>query len=103
VRRAIQSPARLIVENAGLDGSVVVGKLIAHKDYAFGYDAQRDEYGDLYKLGIIDPTKVVRTALQDAASVAGLLITTEAMVAEKPKKETPAPAMPGGGTGGMDY
>jgi chaperonin GroEL len=100
VRRAIQSPARLIVENAGLDGSVVVGKLIEHKDYAFGYDAQRDEYGDLYKLGIIDPTKVVRTALQDAASVASLLITTEAMVAEKPKKETPAPAMP---PGGMDY
>ena len=100
VRRAIQFPARLIVENAGLDGSVVVGKLIEHKDYAYGYDAQRDEYGDLYKLGIIDPTKVVRTALQDAASVAGLLITTEAMVAEKPKKETPAPAMP---PGGMDY
>ncbi|HLY00841.1 MAG TPA: TCP-1/cpn60 chaperonin family protein, partial [Roseiarcus sp.] len=100
VRRAIQSPARLIVENAGLDGSVVVGKLIEHKDYAYGYDAQKDEYGDLYKLGIIDPTKVVRTALQDAASVAGLLITTEAMVAEKPKKETPAPPMPGGG---MDY
>jgi chaperonin GroEL len=100
VRRAIQSPARLIVENAGLDGSVVVGKLIEHKDYAFGFDAQRDEYGDLYKLGIIDPTKVVRTALQDAASVASLLITTEAMVAEKPKKETPAPAMP---PGGMDY
>ncbi len=103
VRRAIQWPARLIVENAGLDGSVVVGKLIEHKDYAFGYDAQREEYGDLYKLGIIDPTKVVRTALQDAASIAGLLITTEAMVAEKPKKETPAPAMPGGGMGGMDY
>ncbi len=100
VRRAIRWPARLIVENAGLDGSVVVGKLIEHKDYAFGYDAQREEYGDLYKLGIIDPTKVVRTALQDAASIAGLLITTEAMVAEKPKKETPAPAMPGGG---MDY
>jgi chaperonin GroEL len=99
VRRAIQSPARLIVENAGLDGSVVVGKLVEHKDYAFGYDAQRGEYGDLYKLGIIDPTKVVRTALQDAASIAGLLITTEAMVAEKPKKET-APAMP---PGGMDY
>ena len=100
VRRAIRWPARLIVENAGLDGSVVVGKLIEHKDYAFGYDAQKEEYGDLYKLGIIDPTKVVRTALQDAASIAGLLITTEAMVAEKPKKETPAPAMPGGG---MDY
>ena len=98
VRRAIRWPARLIVENAGLDGSVVVGKLIEHKDYAFGYDAQKEEYGDLFKLGIIDPTKVVRTALQDAASIAGLLITTEAMVAEKPKKETPA--MPGGG---MDY
>jgi chaperonin GroEL len=100
VRKAIQWPARLIVENAGVDGSVVVGKLIEHKDYAYGYDAQTGEYGDLFKLGIIDPTKVVRTALQDAASVAGLLITTEAMVAEKPKKETPAPAMPGGG---MDY
>ena len=100
VRKAIQWPARLIVENAGVDGSVVVGKLIEHKDYAYGYDAQTGEYGDLFKLGIIDPTKVVRTALQDAASVAGLLIMTEAMVAEKPKKETPAPAMP---PGGMDY
>ena len=84
-----------------LDGSVIVGKILENKsDYAFGYDAQTGEYGDLFKLGIIDPTKVVRTALQDAASVASLLITTEAMVAEKPKKETPAPAMPGGG---MDY
>ncbi len=100
VRKAVQRPARQIVENAGVDGSIVVGKLAEHKDYAYGYDAQSGEYGDLYKLGIIDPTKVVRTALQDAASVAGLLITTEAMVAEKPKKETPAPAMP---PGGMDY
>src|SRR5580658_8538185 len=100
VRKAIHQPARQIVENAGVDGSVVVGKILEGKDYAFGYDAQKGEYGDLYKLGIIDPTKVVRTALQDAASVAGLLITTEAMVAEKPKKETPAPAMP---PGGMDY
>ena len=100
VRKAIQWPARQIVENAGVDGSIVIGKLNEHKDYAFGYDAQTGEYGDLFKLGIIDPTKVVRTALQDAASVAGLLITTEAMVAEKPKKETPAPAMP---PGGMDY
>ncbi len=100
VRRAIQWPARYIVDNAGVDASVVVGKLNDHKDYAYGYDAQTGEYGDMYKLGIIDPTKVVRTALQDAASVAGLLITTEAMVAEKPKKET-APAMPPGG--GMDY
>ncbi len=100
VRKAIQWPARYIVDNAGVDASIVVGKLIDHKDYAYGYDAQTGEYGDMFKLGIIDPTKVVRTALQDAASVAGLLITTEAMVAEKPKKET-APAMPPGG--GMDY
>jgi chaperonin GroEL len=100
VRKAIQTPARQIIENAGLDGSVIVGKILDRSDYAFGYDAQTGEYGDLYKLGIIDPTKVVRIALQDAASVASLLITTEAMVAEKPKKETPAPAMPGGG---MDY
>jgi chaperonin GroEL len=100
VRKAIQWPARQIVENAGVDGSVVVGKILEKSDYAYGYDAQNGEYGDLFKLGIIDPTKVVRTALQDAASVASLLITTEAMVAEKPKKETPAPPMPGGG---MDY
>jgi chaperonin GroEL len=100
VRKAIQHPARQIIENAGVDGSIVVGKIAEHEDYAYGYDAQTGEYGDLYKLGIIDPTKVVRTALQDAASVAGLLITTEAMVAEKPKKQTPAPAMP---PGGMDY
>ena len=99
VRKAIQWPARQIVENAGMDGSVIVGKILEKSEYGFGYDAQKDEYGDLFKLGIIDPTKVVRTALQDAASVAGLLITTEAMVAEKPKKET-APAMP---PGGMDY
>ncbi len=100
VRKAIQSPARQIVENAGVDGSVIVGKILDKSDYAFGYDAQTGEYGDLFKLGIIDPAKVVRTALQDAASVASLLITTEAMVAEKPKKETPAPAMP---AGGMEY
>ncbi len=99
VRKAIQSPARQIVENAGVDGSVVIGKIVEAKDYAFGYDAQTGEYGDLFKLGIIDPTKVVRTALQDAASVASLLIMTEAMVAEKPKKESPVPAMPSG----MDY
>jgi chaperonin GroEL len=100
VRRAVQQPARQIIENAGLDGSVIVGKILDNHDYAFGYDAQNDKYGDLYKIGIIDPTKVVRAALQGAASVAGLLITTEAMVAEKPKKESSAPAMPGGG---MDY
>ncbi len=101
VRRAIQWPARYIIENGGVDAAMVVGKLLDNKDYAYGYDAQTGEYGDLYKLGIIDPTKVVRTALQDGASVAGLLITTEAMVAEKPKKAAPAPAMPGGGD--MDY
>ncbi|PZU92648.1 MAG: molecular chaperone GroEL, partial [Chelatococcus sp.] len=98
VRRAIAAPARQIVENAGGDGAVVVGKLLEASDYAWGYDAQTGEYGDMVKAGIIDPTKVVRTAIQDAASVAGLLITTEAMIAELPKKD--APAMP---AGGMDY
>jgi chaperonin GroEL len=101
VRKAVQAPARQIVDNAGDDGAVVVGKLLETKDYNYGYDAQTGEYGDLVKLGIIDPTKVVRTALQDAASIAGLIITTEATVAEHPRKE--APAMPGGGMGGMDY
>ena len=100
VRKAIQAPARQIVDNAGGDGAVVVGKLLESKDYAFGYDAQTGEYGDLVKLGIIDPTKVVRTALQDAASIAGLIVTTEATITEQPKKEA-APAMPGGGMGGM--
>src|SRR5499425_1364012 len=99
VRRALQAPARQIAENAGEDGAVVAGKILDSKDYAFGYDAQTGEYGDLVKQGVIDPTKVVRTALQDASSVAGLLITTEAMVAEKPKPK--APAMPPGGMGGM--
>ncbi len=103
VRKAIQAPARQIVDNAGADGAVVVGKLMESADYAFGYDAQTGEYGDLVKKGIIDPTKVVRTAIQDAASVSGLLITTEAIIVEAPKKET-APAMPpGGGMGGMDF
>ena len=101
VRKAVQAPARQIIENAGDDGAVVVGKLLETKDYNYGYDAQTGEYGDLVRLGIIDPTKVVRTALQDAASIAGLIITTEVTVAEHPKKE--APAMPGGGMGGMDY
>jgi len=99
VRKAITAPARQIVENAGGDGAVVVGKLLESQDYAWGYNAQTGEYGDLFKAGIIDPTKVVRTAIQDAASVAGLLITTEAMIAEAPKKD-PAPVMP---AGGMDY
>jgi chaperonin GroEL len=101
VRKAIQAPARQIVDNAGADGAVVVGKLLEAKEYNFGYDAQTGEYGDLVKLGIIDPTKVVRTALQDAASIAGLIVTTEATITEHPKTE--APAMPGGGMGGMDY
>ncbi len=99
VRKAITAPARQIVDNAGDDGAVVVGKLLEATDYNWGYDAQTGEYRDLVKAGVIDPTKVVRTAIQDAASVAGLLITTEAMVAELPKKEA-APAMP---AGGMDY
>jgi len=102
VRRALTSPARQIVDNAGGDGAVVVGKLVESKDYAYGFDAQSGDYADMVKKGIIDPTKVVRTALQDAASVAGLLVTTEAMIAELPKKES-APAMPGGGMGGMDF
>jgi chaperonin GroEL len=103
VRRALQAPARQIAENAGEDGAVVVGKIVDKDDYAFGYNAATGEYGNLVKQGVIDPAKVVRTALQDAASVAGLLITTEAMVAERPKKQS-APAMPGGGgMGGMDF
>ena len=101
VRRAIQTPARQIAENAGVDGAVVVGKLLEQKDTNHGFDAQEEVYKDLVKAGIVDPTKVVRTALQDAASVAGVLVTTEAMVAEKPKKDPP-PAPPGGAPGGMD-
>ncbi len=100
VRRALMSPAKQIVVNAGGDGSIVVGKLLDKDDVNFGYDAQNDKYVDMIKAGIIDPTKVVRTALQDAASVAGLLITTEAMIAEKPKRES-AGGPPGGGMGGM--
>ena len=101
VRRALNTPARQIAVNAGEDGSIVVGKISENASYVYGYDAQEGEYGDLVSKGIIDPTKVVRTALQGAASIAGLLMTTEAMVAEKPKKESPMPAMPPGG--GMDY
>ncbi|MDE3763899.1 chaperonin GroEL [Sinorhizobium meliloti] len=102
VRRALQSPARQIVENAGDEASIVVGKILEKDTDDFGYNAQTGEYGDMIAMGIIDPVKVVRTALQDAASVASLLITTEAMIAELPKKD--APAMPGGmgGMGGMD-
>lgn len=94
VRRAIQVPARQIVENAGEDGSLVVGKLLQHQSYNWGFNAATDEYEDLVKAGVIDPAKVVRAALQDAASVASLLITTEALVAEKPKKAEPTPAAP---------
>jgi chaperonin GroEL len=104
VRRAIQTPARQIVENAGSDGSVVVGKLMESNDTNYGFDAQTGNYVNMVKAGIIDPTKVVRLALQGAASVAGLLVTTEAMVAERPEKKDSAPAMPpGGGMGGMDF
>ena len=99
VRRAIEAPVRQIAENAGAEGSIIVGKLRENTDLAWGWNAQTGEYGDLFKMGVIDPAKVVRTALQDAASVAGLLVTTEAMIAEKPKKEASAPAMPAG----MDF
>jgi chaperonin GroEL len=100
VLRALEAPIRQIAENAGVEGSIVVSKILANDSSTYGFDAQTEEYGDLLKAGIVDPAKVVRTALQDAASVAGLLVTTEAMVAEAPKKES-APAMPGGGGGGM--
>ncbi len=103
VRRALEAPARQIASNAGHDGSVIVGKLIESKDANWGFDAQNGEFVDLIKAGIIDPTKVVRSALQNAASVAGLLVTTEAMVADKPEPKGSAPAMPGGGMGGMDF
>jgi chaperonin GroEL len=102
VRKALQAPARQIATNAGEDGSVIVGKILENHAYAFGFDAQNGEYVDLVKKGIIDPTKVVRQALQGASSVAGLLITTEAMVAELPKKKDNMPSMPSGG-GGMDF
>ncbi|MGB6541699.1 MAG: chaperonin GroEL, partial [Xanthobacteraceae bacterium] len=103
VRKALSWPARQIAINAGEDGSIIVGKILEKDQYSFGFDAQNGEYGNLVTKGIIDPTKVVRAALQNAASIAGLLITTEAMVAERPKKESGTPAMPGGGMGGMDY
>ena len=103
VRKALSWPARQIAINAGEDGSVIVGKILEKDQYAYGFDAQNGEYVNMLAKGIIDPTKVVRAALQNAASIAGLLITTEAMVAEKPKKDAGMPAMPGGGMGGMDY
>src|SRR5213083_2029800 len=101
VKKALSWPARKTATNAGEDGSVIVGKILEKDQYAYGFDAQNGEYANLIAKGIIDPTKVVRAALQNAASIAGLLITTEAMVAEKPKKESGAPGMPGGGMGGM--
>ena len=100
VRRAIEAPVRQIAENAGAEGSIIVGKLREKPEFGWGWNAQTNAFGDLYQEGVIDPVKVVRTALQDAASVAGLLVTTEAMVAEKPKKEPAVPAMP---AGGMDF
>ncbi|MBY5425239.1 chaperonin GroEL [Rhizobium leguminosarum] len=100
VRRAVEAPARQIAENAGAEGSVIVGKLREKSEFSYGWNAQTGEYGDLYAQGVIDPAKVVRTALQDAASIAGLLVTTEAMIAEKPRKDAPPP-MPTGP--GMDF
>ncbi|GAB1580990.1 chaperonin GroEL [Phyllobacterium phragmitis] len=101
VRRALQAPARQIASNAGDEASIVVGKILENKNDDYGYNTATGEYGDLITQGVVDPVKVVRTALQNAASVAGLLITTEAMIAELPKKEAAMPAMPGGGMGGM--
>jgi chaperonin GroEL len=102
VRKAIQSPVRQIAENCGVEASIVVGKLLEQKSNTYGFDAQTEKYVDLVESGIVDPTKVVRTALQNAASIAALLITTEAMVAERPKTDAPS-GMPAGGMGGMDY
>ena len=102
VLRALEAPIRQIAENAGVEGSIVVGKITENKSQTYGFDAQTEQYVDMLSAGIVDPAKVVRVALQDAASIAGLMITTEAMVAEAPKKKE-APAMPGGGMGGMDY
>nr|WP_295465839.1 chaperonin GroEL [Mesorhizobium sp.] len=109
VRKALQAPARQIATNAGAEASIVAGKILENKGATFGYNAQTGEYGDMIAMGIVDPMKVVRTALQDAASVAGLLVTTEAMIAEAPKKESAGGGMPGGmgggmgGMGGMDF
>ncbi|MCE7029565.1 chaperonin GroEL [Jiella avicenniae] len=109
VRKALQAPIRQIVQNAGGEGSIVVGKILENSSLSFGYNAQTGEYGDMIQMGIVDPVKVVRSALQDAASVAGLLVTTEAMISEAPKKESAGGGMPGGmgggmgGMGGMDF
>jgi chaperonin GroEL len=103
VLKALESPVRQIAENSGHEGSIVVNKILENKSETFGFDAQTEDYVDMLAKGIVDPAKVVRAALQDAASVAGLLVTTEAMVAELPKEKPAMPAMPGGGMGGMDY
>jgi chaperonin GroEL len=104
VLKALESPIRQIAENSGVEGSIVVGKIMDNKSETYGFDAQTEEYVDMVEKGIIDPAKVVRAALQDAASIAGLLVTTEAMVAEVPKDKPAMPAMPGGGgMGGMDF
>src|SRR5205085_5758462 len=103
VLKALEAPIRQIATNSGVDASIVVGRVSDSKSNTFGFDAQTEEYKDLVQAGIIDPTKVVRVALQDAASVAGLLVMTEAMVAETPKKEGSAGMPGGGGMGGMDY
>jgi chaperonin GroEL len=105
VLKALEAPIRQIAENSGVEGSIVVGKIMDNKSETYGFDAQTEEYVDMVEKGIIDPAKVVRAALQDAASIAGLLVTTEAMVAEVPKDKPAMPAMPGGGggMGGMDF
>jgi chaperonin GroEL len=103
VLRALEAPIRQIAENSGVEGSIVVGKVLESKDQNFGFNAQSEQFVDMIASGIVDPAKVVRTALQDAASVSGLLITTEAMIADLPKPASAAPAMPGGGMGGMDF
>ncbi|EJF90335.1 chaperonin GroEL [Bartonella tamiae] len=103
VRRALQAPARQIATNAGEEASIIVGKVLENSKDTYGYNTANGEFGDLIALGIVDPVKVVRSALQNAASIAGLLITTEAMIAELPKKDAPMPPMPGGGMGGMDF
>jgi chaperonin GroEL len=104
VLKALESPLRQIAENSGVEGSIVVNKIMENKSETFGFDAQTEDYVDMLDKGIVDPAKVVRAALQDAASVAGLLVTTEAMVAELPKDKPAMPAMPGGGgMGGMDF
>ncbi len=104
VEKALEAPIRQICENSGVEGSIVVGKITENKSQTYGFNAQTEEYVDMLEAGIVDPAKVVRTALQDAASVASLLITTEAMIGEAPKDKSPAPSMPGGGgMGGMDF